>query len=462
MINKKPEDAEQMLRSLQTEAREREMVGDVLFKVTWKDNFEENVKNLSTMKLEDLRRTYAFLMDCSEEEERITELKHLGIRKMLMHRLIQLMPQVCLPCNGAVHYLRPGEEANVVCRRCKKAACPTCYPQGEEKVLEAREVLMRYKYLCEECDVEVEKHSGVNRLDASDFRKEKSKKKTTNETITISEEPAEEKDDADDEKEEENNEENEENDGNLENDNEFAEANKKVKGNETKSKKETAAKKEKPKEKVKKICHHLLKGRCSFGLSGRKHHDGKTQCPFNHPRVCDRLLRHGDRGAQGCKEGKTACSKLHPKMCPNSLEGVCLVVGCKQGLHVNGTNTKEARERYEKRRGTRSEGEERREGGRRHDDTRHHDPALPYPAQPSALARVLGQPGSATPATTATFLDVATLVRQEMTTILKELKGTATTPPPPPPTKEKIVWDVLRGNKEEMRSILREMGFLGF
>ena len=50
-------------------------------------------------------------------------------------------------------------------------------------------------------------------------------------------------------------------------------------------------------------------------------------------------------------------------------------------------------------------------------------------------------------------------MRQEIIAALKELKEAAA---PPPPAKEKVVWDVLRGNKEEMRSILRELGFLNF
>ena len=76
-------------------------------------------------------------------------------------------------------------------------------------------------------------------------------------------------------------------------------------------------------------------------------------------------------------------------------------------------------------------------------------------------------PRTAAPAptttTTASFLgvgDVTNLVRQEIVSVLKELKE-AVTPPPPPPAKEKVVWDVLRSNKEDMRSILRELGFLG-
>ena len=130
---------------------------------------------------------------------------------------------------------------------------------------------------------------------------------------------------------------------------------------------------------------------------------------------------------------------------------------------MNGTNTRETRERYEERRGRREEGEKR--GGRRRNETRHPEPALPAPAQPGALPQFLGRHAAAAapaPTATAPFLgvgEIANLVRQEMISALKELKEAAAAPPAP---KEKVVWDVLRSNKEEMRSILRELGFLGF
>ena len=152
-------------------------------------------------------------MKISEDDKKITKLKHLGIRKMIWHRLTQLMPQMCLPCKGKIHFLKPGEEANVVCRRCKKETCPSCYPQDEEQVLEAREVLRKYKYLCDECDKEVEKHTGINRLEPEDFRKEKGKKNGSAETVNLTEEEAEE-DNKDDDDEPENDEE----EVNLEND----------------------------------------------------------------------------------------------------------------------------------------------------------------------------------------------------------------------------------------------------
>ena len=33
------------------------------------------------------------------------------------------------------------------------------------------------------------------------------------------------------------------------------------------------------------VCPHLKKERCHFGLTGRREHEGKAECPFNHPRT---------------------------------------------------------------------------------------------------------------------------------------------------------------------------------
>merc|ERR1712105_63715 len=44
------------------------------------------------------------------------------------------------------------------------------------------------------------------------------------------------------------------------------------------------------------VCKHLQKGKCFFGLSGRKHYEERTECPYLHPKVCHRLLCHGDKG----------------------------------------------------------------------------------------------------------------------------------------------------------------------
>ena len=160
-----------------------------------------------------------------------------------------------------------------------------------------------------------------------------------------------------------------------------------------KNEKKTRQKEENEEKSKKKetVCPHLKKGRCNYGLSGRKHnnnitnHDEKScreknlcECPYAHPLVCGKLLRKGT-GRNGCKSDQN-CKKLHPKICPNSLKGVCHTNGCKLGIHIQGTNTKEAREKDKK-----------EEMGERVEKRRDVLPTLPFPQQPKHLPRVLGQ-----------------------------------------------------------------------
>ena len=90
-------------------------------------------------------------------------------------------------------------------------------------------------------------------------------------------------------------------------------------------------------EKKTKVCIHHRKGRCNFGLSGKKRVAGKwEECPYLHPRVCERLLRDGDRGKGGCNGG---CNKFHPKMCYASMNSRKCPQDkeCRNGYHVKGT-----------------------------------------------------------------------------------------------------------------------------
>ena len=54
---KQPEDDEQMLRKLATEANiEENMVGTVLLKIKMQETYEQNLKSLGSFKLEDLKK----------------------------------------------------------------------------------------------------------------------------------------------------------------------------------------------------------------------------------------------------------------------------------------------------------------------------------------------------------------------------------------------------------------------
>ena len=113
------------------------------------------------------------------------------------------------------------------------------------------------------------------------------------------------------------------------------------------------------------------------------------ECPFSHPLVCGKLLRNGSR-RNGCNE-ETEWSKLHPKICPHSSKGVCHIIGCQLGLHIQGTNTKEAREKDKRGREEKREPERKRGAGGAGGRPVPQDPPLPTPGQPQLLPRVLGQ-----------------------------------------------------------------------
>ena len=89
-------------------------------------------------------------------------------------------------------------------------------------------------------------------------------------------------------------------------------------------------------ETTKEICYFYKKGTCRYGRSGR-------QCRNEHPPVCDKLNKYGNKGANGCTLGKN-CPSFHPKMCPLSLsKGECLKPDCTL-RHIRGTkriNSKE-------------------------------------------------------------------------------------------------------------------------
>ena len=149
------------------------------------------------------------------------------------------------------------------------------------------------------------------------------------------------------------------------------------------------------------ICPHLKKGRCFFGLTGRREYEGKSECPFKHPRTCEALLNHGIKGNQGCRERTSGCGKFHPKFCHYSLnKGVCFNKDCKLGFHVKGTNTRAARAKAEE--------ENQKKGSTSGFSTRSSafnglSPVLPAPQQPQALQGVLGKQARAAAAQPTPF-----------------------------------------------------------
>ena len=58
-------------------------------------------------------------------------------------------------------------------------------------------------------------------------------------------------------------------------------------------------------------CSDFLQWKCSHGIRGNKLIDGK-RCSFNHPRVCFKFRRSGNKG---CTLGDK-CDFFHPTLCP--------------------------------------------------------------------------------------------------------------------------------------------------
>ena len=417
----------QMTIHLATEAtaEDKENVQKTIYKTKSAESFDEKLKALSGSLKADLALTYAFLLDSNLEDPRVAKLTQPGLQKMIAVRLTQLMPQRCFPCRDRLFYYKRGESPVVECRRCKRGACGECY--GQEDVRQ----MTKFRFLCRECDDIVHEDMGEGRLLSSDFDKawakknpeknpgkekeqpEKEAPKTKEKEATL-EEPV----DRPSQKDlfDETVEEIESSESEPEDEEAILQRQKNKKLLEKKSDEKKVKQKERrnndtKSKKKETVCPHLMKGRCHYGLSGRKHNKNKPdhdesqcrkekmcECPFSHPLVCGKLLRNG-AGRNGCKE-ESQCNKLHPKICPYSSKGVCHQVGCQLGIHIQGTNTKETREndKKEKDGGRRGLGRAGAAGASHAPQ----DPGLPAPGQPQALPQVLGrqQRRDAVPAST--------------------------------------------------------------
>ena len=410
----------------EAQAEEKENVQKTIYKTKSSESFDDKVKALSGSLKVDLALTYAFLLDSNLEDPRVAKLTQPGLQKMVALRLTQLMPQWCFPCGGNLFYFKRGEAPLVECRRCKRGACSDCY--GQECIRQ----LTKFRYLCKECDDIVHEDMGEDRLLPSDFDKAWAKK-NAGKKIAVQEKEIPEnvkevtKDKADEAtlkeaavrpSQKDLFEDTVEEIASDESEPEDEEAILQRHKNKTLLEKRRDEKKQKQKDdkdskKKETVCPHLKKGRCHYGLSGRRHnkqnrdHDEKQcrnekrcECPFTHPLVCGKLLRNGT-GRNGCKEG-TGCNKLHPQICQHSAKGVCHVFECKLGLHIQGTNTKEAREKDKREKDEDRRGHRRKGVGEAGARPAPEDPYLPDPGQPKALPRVLGQQHQQTPALAGT------------------------------------------------------------
>ena len=99
-----------------------------------------------------------------------------------------------------------------------------------------------------------------------------------------------------------------------------------------------------------KACRFYRNGTCKHGISGKG-------CDFEHPKMCQKLLRHGTRQPEGCSQGKK-CDKFHPKMCPTSINKLeCFDEKCRL-RHVRGTKREKEKEKKKEEKGLKSQTEE--------------------------------------------------------------------------------------------------------
>ena len=388
-MREKPKNAAERLADLGTEAKRegKDRVGETILSVKYGKGHEQQVKSLKGKK-EELVSTY-------EKDEEVACLKPEGLKLMIIHRLTTLMPFQCGKCLRD-YFQERQENSKVTCLRCDQPACPDCFPDpiGQDLV-----------YLCQPCKKVVKDDLGVNRLEEKHFLKSSLKRK---EVVTLDENSDEEYENVEDDEEldenpSQNDREREEAEG-IENDYVPPGWRKKLPKKDSGKREKVESQTTSPK-----VCIHHKKGRCKFGLSGKKRIDGEwKKCPFAHPRVCEKLLTNGDRGKFGCRGN---CGKFHPKMCYSSMNSKRCPHGkeCRNGYHVRNTVTAAGNE---------------------------NDSSPRAGRQVKNDSKIPTSQKSEGP-----FFDVGQKVRQEILQVLKELNLSASPPPPPQPkavTKEEL------------------------
>ena len=76
-------------------------------------------------------------------------------------------------------------------------------------------------------------------------------------------------------------------------------------------------------------CIFYKRNKCQFGISGKG-------CKYYHPKMCQKLLSHGNGQLKGCNKGGK-CQYFHPPMCSKSLsKRICTNLDCVY-MHIKGT-----------------------------------------------------------------------------------------------------------------------------
>ena len=117
-------------------------VANTIMRVKAGESIKESKKNLASVSVLALGRTYAYLMNINKDEEDVTKLKKEELEIMIMYRLKQLMPTGCIKCNKLHHTTRT-EVPEVTCRMCGTGACKDCFTTVERN--------NKWTHLCKVC-----------------------------------------------------------------------------------------------------------------------------------------------------------------------------------------------------------------------------------------------------------------------------------------------------------------------
>ena len=153
-----PKTHEEMLVFLNHEAKKDPEIAATIYKVKDGHSWKANYQNLNEASRDNLAKTYAHLMGFERVEvEEVAVLNKDGLRVMILHRLLQLMPTNCQTCHNTYFY-GTTDRPMVCCKRCDKGACGDCYPSnpGAGK---------SFFYICTDCEKIVTTSIGFEGLD---------------------------------------------------------------------------------------------------------------------------------------------------------------------------------------------------------------------------------------------------------------------------------------------------------
>ena len=267
-VTKKVETPKAALVYLHAEAmKEDEEIAAAIYKVKINNDYKKNLSELHKCSKELLAKTYSWLMKVKEDHEEILLMKKEGLKKMMIWRIFQITAEQCGSCHQVVH-LKREEEYLVSCWECGKGGCKDCYATAMGK---------NWKYLCTFCMDTIGNLRGFQALNADvdllkvkPKRKEKKKDSNIAEVMLVddAEEPTGEKDDsciftndAEEAAEEDETEEGEMDDPQ----NAFVMP--VVRRGYLGEKSNDTGENNKGKDKT---CSHFLRGRCRWGMSGRR------------------------------------------------------------------------------------------------------------------------------------------------------------------------------------------------